>query len=104
MTEISSGLFFPAEFSSELRLADRVRVDHVAGEGGARAAHVEPVHLERVQREVVAVRLVAHRRAGTAPAGAAEIRVDLHAAAKQGGGVRPAPVPRELGSARPNVY
>src|SRR6266850_4312950 len=60
---------FPPELSGELRLADRVRVDHVAGERGARAAHVERVRLQRVQREVVAVRLVARWRAGATPAG-----------------------------------
>src|SRR5882762_5443315 len=88
---------FPAEFSGELRLADRVRVDHVAGERGARAAHVEPVHLQRVQREVVAVRLVARWRAGATPAGAAEIGVDLRAAERQVGAVRLARVLPQLG-------
>src|SRR5882762_2050934 len=94
---------FPAEFSGELRLADRVRVDHVAGERGARAAHVEPVRLQRVQREVVAVRLVAYRRAGATPAGPAEIGVDLRAAERQVGAVRLARVLPQLGCARWNV-
>src|SRR2546422_2367675 len=60
-------LFFPPEFSGEPRLADRIGVDHVAGERSGGAAHVEPVDLQRVKREVVAVRLVAHRRARAAP-------------------------------------
>src|SRR5262245_42155502 len=60
-------LLLPAELAAQPRLGDGVAVDHVPGERGARAAHVEAVDLERVQGEVVAMRPVADRGAGAPP-------------------------------------
>src|SRR5262252_7685442 len=91
-------LLLSPELAGEPRLADRAAVDHVAGERGARAAHVEPIDLERVQGEVVAMRLVADRGAGAAPARAAEIGVDLRAAERQPGAVGAPGVLLELAS------
>src|SRR6266705_4276958 len=94
---------FPPELPGELRLRYCIGVDHVAGERGARAFPVETVHLERIQREVVAVRLVARGRAGAAPARATEIGFDLRAAERQVGAIGLTRVLPQLDRVRRNV-
>ena len=68
----------PAVEPCETRLAQRIHVDHESGERGIWAGwQLQLVDLQGIDREVVAVRLVAHRWARAAPARGTEISRDL---------------------------
>src|SRR5690606_1002380 len=67
-------LLLPPVLADQRPLADRVRVDHEPDQRRARSIRdVELVDLQRVDREHVAMRLVARRRARTAPARGPEV-------------------------------
>src|SRR5512146_2076288 len=93
----SSSALRPAEHPGHRRLADRVRVDHEAGERCGRALrHVELRDVERVEREDVTVRLVALGRARAAVARDAVVGGDARGTARQRRAVGVACALREL--------